>query len=130
MEVSAALFQNLKKSALNLGKSALTRFIYGFNFSFKMLFQAYLGKKYLKFFPAGPFFRMLQIKCLSKCPYFQKPPLPWKIPRYAPVISCGVWKKIIWYTKKVRIWILMLFEQFYGNYLSRHRSTLPQYPGL
>ena len=34
----SALFQNLKKSALNVGKNALTRFIYGFNFSFKMLF--------------------------------------------------------------------------------------------
>ena len=37
-EVFPALFQNLKKSALILGKNALTRFIYGFNFSFKMLF--------------------------------------------------------------------------------------------
>ena len=36
--VSPALFQNLKKSALILGKNALTRFIYGFSFSFKMLF--------------------------------------------------------------------------------------------
>ena len=27
-----------------------------------MLFQAYLGKKYPKFFAAGSFFRMLQIK--------------------------------------------------------------------
>ena len=68
-----ALFQNLKKSALNLGKNALTRFIYGFNFSFKMQFQGYLGKKYPKFFPAGTFFRILQIKCSSKRPYFQKP---------------------------------------------------------
>ena len=45
-EVSPALFQNLKKSALNLGKNVLTRFIYRFNFSFKMLFLAYLSKKY------------------------------------------------------------------------------------
>ena len=37
-EVSPALFQNLKESALILEKNALTRFIYGFNFSFKMLF--------------------------------------------------------------------------------------------
>ena len=29
---------------------------------------------------------MLQIKCLSKCPYFQKPLLPWKIPGYAPIM--------------------------------------------
>ena len=37
-EVSPAIFQNLKKSVLILGKNALTSFIYGFNFSFKMLF--------------------------------------------------------------------------------------------
>ena len=37
-EVSPAFFQNLKKRALILGKNALTRHIYGFNFSFKMLF--------------------------------------------------------------------------------------------
>ena len=35
-KVSPAIFQNLKKSALILGKNALTRFVYGFNFSFKM----------------------------------------------------------------------------------------------
>ena len=74
--MSHVLFQNLKKSAMILGKNALFRFIYGFNFSFKILLQAYLGKKSAKFFPAGPFFRMLQIKCLSKYPYFQKPPPP------------------------------------------------------
>ena len=28
------------------------------------------------FLPAGPFFRVLQIKCLSKCPYFQNLPCP------------------------------------------------------
>ena len=37
-EVSPALFENLKKSALNLGKNAQARFFYGINFSFKMLF--------------------------------------------------------------------------------------------
>ena len=37
-EVYPALFQNLKKSALILGKNALIRFIYRFSFSFKMLF--------------------------------------------------------------------------------------------
>ena len=30
------------------------------------------------------FFRVLQIKCLSKCPYSKKPFLPWKIPGYKP----------------------------------------------
>ena len=43
-----------------------------------MLFEVYLGKKISKFFPAGPFFRLLQIKYLPKCPYFKKTPLPLK----------------------------------------------------
>ena len=85
-EVSPALFQNLKKSVLILGKNALTRFIYGFYFSFKMLVLAYIGKKSPKSLSAGPVFRMLLIKYLSKCPYFQKLPLPWKIPGYAPAV--------------------------------------------
>ena len=37
-EVSPALFQNVKKSALIFGENALARFIYGFHFSFKILF--------------------------------------------------------------------------------------------
>ena len=37
-EVSPALFEDLKESALILGKNALTRFIYGFNFMFNRLF--------------------------------------------------------------------------------------------
>ena len=36
-EVSLALFQNLKKNALILGKNAVIRFIYTFKLSFKML---------------------------------------------------------------------------------------------
>ena len=77
-------FQNFKKSALILKKkNSLNIFIYGLDFSFKILFQVYLGKESPKFLPAGPFFRVLQIKCLSKCPYFKKAPLPWKISGYA-----------------------------------------------
>ena len=38
----------------------------------------YLRKRSPKFFPSGPFFRVLQIKCLSKCPYFKKLPCPEK----------------------------------------------------
>ena len=49
-----------------------------------MLFYVYLGEECLDFFPAGPFFSVFQIKCLLKCPYFKEPPLPWKIPGYAP----------------------------------------------
>ena len=37
VEVSPALFQDLKKSALILGQNTIIRFIYRFNFSFKML---------------------------------------------------------------------------------------------
>ena len=37
-EVSPALFEDLKKIALILGKNVLTKFVYRFNFSFKMLF--------------------------------------------------------------------------------------------
>ena len=81
-EVSPALFQSFKKSALILEKRVLNIFIYGLNLSFKKLFKVYLGKKFSKFFHAGPFLRVLQIKCLSEWPYFKKTPLPWKIPGY------------------------------------------------
>ena len=33
-----------------------------------------------------PFFRVLQIKYLTKCPYFKKPSLLWKIPGYASCV--------------------------------------------
>ena len=34
----------------------------------------------------------MQLKCLSKYPYFHKPPLPWKIPGYAPALKeCSEW---------------------------------------
>ena len=36
---------------------------------------------------------MLQIKCLSKCPYFKKPPLPCESPCYAPLIIWAANKK-------------------------------------
>ena len=35
-------------------------------------------------FPCEAFLSCVAIKCLSKCPYFKKPPLPWKIPGYKP----------------------------------------------
>ena len=49
-EVSRALFSKLKKSALIFEKSTLIVFIYGLNFSLKMLFEEYLGKKSPKFY--------------------------------------------------------------------------------
>ena len=36
-----------------------------------------------------------QIKCLSKCPYFQKPTPPWKIPGYAPEKSISIKNKLL-----------------------------------
>ena len=36
-------------------------------------------------FPAEPFFCMSCMKCLSKCPYSQKPVLPQKLPGCTPV---------------------------------------------
>ena len=82
--VYPALFKILKRVPwFKKKKNALNIFIYGLDFSFKILFQVYLGKESPKFLPAGPFFRVLQIKCLSKCPYFKKAPLPWKISGYA-----------------------------------------------
>ena len=44
----------------------------------------YLGKKISEIFPYGTFLSCVAIKFLSKHPYFNKPPLPWTIPGYAP----------------------------------------------
>ena len=73
-------FWKLKKSPLNMGKTFsidLIVFIYGFDFSFKMLCLAFLGEKTLVF-------HVLLIKCLSKCPYSKKHSLPWKVPGWVP----------------------------------------------
>ena len=52
------------KKCLEFGKNALIKFIYGLNFQFKMLFEEYLGQKYLKCFPVEPLFHVLQTKRL------------------------------------------------------------------
>ena len=58
-EVSPALFENWKKSALIQRKHALTVVIYAYIFSIKMKFlRVSRGKD---FFPAGPFFLVLQV---------------------------------------------------------------------
>ena len=46
--------------------------------------QSVSRKKISKMFLWGSFFCMLHTKFLSKCPYFQKSPLPWKVPGYSP----------------------------------------------
>lgn len=42
------------------------------DFSFKMLFLAFLGEKTPKFYPAGPMFHVLLMKYLSNCTYSKK----------------------------------------------------------
>ena len=44
----------------------------------------YLRKKNSIVFPCGTIFLDFLIKCLSKCPNFTKPPVPWKISGCAP----------------------------------------------
>ena len=51
-------------------------FIYGLNFSFKKLLYDYLRDKAPTFFPVEPFFHVLSMECLSKCPDSKKPYLP------------------------------------------------------
>ena len=77
-EVSSALFQNLKKSALILGKNALTSFIYGYNFSFKMLFQAYLGKNLRSFSLQGLSFVCCRLNLYRSALIFRDLPSPEK----------------------------------------------------
>ena len=98
-------------SALILERKCPTIFIYGLNFWFKIIFEVYLGKKISKFFPAGPFFRVLQIKCLSKCSYFKKTPLPWKIPGYAPGQMRGIGEgyRFLWPTPLHLIYAMRYF---------------------
>ena len=72
IENSPVLFWKLKKSALIVTKIITILFIYGSDFSFSMLFLEYFGGK-TKFFSAGSFFYVLQMKCLSKFPYSKKP---------------------------------------------------------
>ena len=60
-EVSPALFLKLEKSALILGKNALIVVIFVINFSSKVQLLGVSRRKNWRFFPAGPFFFVLQI---------------------------------------------------------------------
>ena len=68
--VVVLVFSSLKKG-LCLGKNSLIVSIYRFYFSLKILLQEYLGNKSKKYFSIKPFFGVLQIKCLLKCPSFK-----------------------------------------------------------
>ena len=76
-EVSPVLSKKLEKSGKLL--------TYGLNFLFKMQFLSYSTSKYPKLLPAGPFFLVLYVKCLSECPNSKKTPLPTQIPGYTPM---------------------------------------------
>ena len=59
--LSCTFFGNWKKNALVLGKDALIAVIYRLNFSLKVQFLRVYRRKSERFFPAGPFFSMLQM---------------------------------------------------------------------
>ena len=69
------IFWKLEKSTPILEKNALIVAMYGLHFSCG--FKSFQEKKKI-FYPAGPFFHALLIKCLSKCSNFKKTPLPRK----------------------------------------------------
>ena len=46
----------------------------------QMQFLSFCRSKHPKFFPAGPFFLVLELECLLKCPNSKKTPLPSQIP--------------------------------------------------
>ena len=65
-------------------------------------------KNFPKFFPAGPFIRMLQIKCLLKCHYFQNLPCPEKflVMRLSYILHHFSWghnqsPKAVWNMQKI-----------------------------
>ena len=76
-----------------LEKNALTGFIYGLNFSFKM-FWVYLEKKSPKIFPAGPFFLLLQLHVYRSALILRNLPRPEKflVTRLRPE-TCNFIKK-------------------------------------
>ena len=56
-----------------------------------MVLRVSSWKKKTKFFLAGPFFHVLLIKYLSKCPDSKTTPLSWKIPGYE--VEVHQWEK-------------------------------------
>ena len=71
-------FSKFKEKCPDFGNNALSRFIYGFNFSFKMLFYVYLGKKSLRCFPVGPSFVCCRLNIYQSAFIFRNLPCPQK----------------------------------------------------
>ena len=79
-EVFLALLENWKKVPWFFGKDALIVYIYGLNFSFKMLFN--ILEKNSKILPCGAFlFCAADEMFIQVRTYFKKPLFSWKIPR-------------------------------------------------
>ena len=77
-EVFLAHFGNWKKSVLILGKNAQITVIYGLNFSSKMQFLKVSWRKNRRFFPAVPFFFVLQMIIYRSALIPRKLPCPKK----------------------------------------------------
>ena len=77
-------FSKIGKKCPNFAKKCPSYINYVLNFSFKILFLRISKRKNPKFFPTRPFFLMLLMKYLSKCPNSKKIPLLWKIPGCSP----------------------------------------------
>ena len=116
-EVSPALFRKLEKSALIWGKNALIVVIYGLNFSFKMQFFRVSRQKNRRFLPCVAFLSGAVVECLSKCPNFEKTPLPEKNPGYAhgatPYFTNKTFielKTFFLYYRRKRLILLYIFQ--------------------
>ena len=104
MGVSPAIFQKLEKTALIFGEKHPDCSRLWILFLHEILlkrFKSFLEKNW-NFFPAGPFFLVLYMKYLSKCPNSKKNPRLWKFPGCAPEKITNFWKlecKTIFYRK-------------------------------
>ena len=101
-EFSLLFFKIFKKVPWFWKKIGPTIFIYWSNVSFKNAILSVSRKKNLRNVSlGGSSFRVLQIKCLSKCLYYKKPPLPWtfQVARLYYIVSKISFKKIEFHTK-------------------------------
>ena len=97
-------FSKIGKKCPNFGKNALIVVILDYISYLKYGFKSFQLKKKTKFFLAGPFFHVLLIKYLSKCPDSKTTPLSWKIPGYAPADrSTSVRQTLGWILKRTKI---------------------------
>ena len=84
----------------------------------------YLGQKAPKFSAEGPFILDFLRKCLSKCPNFKKPPLPWTISGCAPAY--------IWYKQSdfcsLELYWQYLQKSWWSSGMIPEKVTWVQFP--